>query len=243
MFQRLLCLGFFAFLCLATTSLPADDTKENKAVKPESREKIKSWQARHERFLERARKGDISVLFVGDSITQGWEGNGKKVWAARFDPLKAANFGISGDRTEHVLWRITKGEELEGIHPKAIVMMIGTNNMRDYKAPEIAAGVTAIVKELRTRLPEAKILLLAIFPRDEKPGTAFREKIDQVNKTIAKLDDGGKTVLFVDIGAKFLGSDGTLSKDIMPDFLHLSEKGYEIWGDAIDEPLKKLLKQ
>lgn len=198
------------------------------------------WNQMHESFLKRAKEGKVDLLFLGDSITQGWGGN--PVWQKQYAPLNAANFGIGGDTTQNVLWRITNGE-LEGIAPKAVVLMIGTNNFGLHgDAPEaVVRGNAAILKTLRGALPKAKILLLGLFPRDEKAGTDFRNRIQKTNAGLAKLADG-KSVVSMDIGAKFLQPDGSLSKEIMPDFLHLSEKGYQIWADAIDPALKGLMK-
>jgi lysophospholipase L1-like esterase len=184
----------------------------------------------------------VDVLFLGDSITQAWENQGKEVWKKRYEPLHAANFGIGGDRTQHVLWRIKEGHELDGIQPKTVVLMIGTNNMSSNSVDQIADGVTAIVKELRTQLPQAKVLVLGIFPRAARPSDKVRDKIKEVNEKISELDDG-KDVRYLDIGAKFLESDGTLSKEIMHDYLHLTAKGYEIWGEAIQASLDKMLKK
>ncbi len=226
---------------------------ENSAIKPVPRDG--NWMKRHDGFVEIAKKGDVDVLFLGDSITDAWGGSGRgggggaKIFAKTFEPLKTANFGISGDRTQHVLWRITNGE-LDGIKPKVAMLMIGTNNSNgsDNTAEEIAEGVTHIVKTLRERQPQVKILLLAVFPRSGQGGLKvdkvaageLRTKINDVNKIIAKLDDG-KTVRYLDIGPKFLDADGSLSKEIMPDFLHLSEKGYQIWADAVLPTLTELL--
>src|SRR5919199_5547543 len=128
-FRRLLASSLFlAALGLAGAPARADDRPAREATTPVPR-KEPNWVKRHEGFVERARKGDVDVLFLGDSITHDWEGRGKEAWKERFEPLKAANFGIGGDRTQHVLWRITKGKELEGIHPKVVTLMIGTNNM------------------------------------------------------------------------------------------------------------------
>jgi lysophospholipase L1-like esterase len=235
--------GVLALTCLAAG---AQQAQENTAVKPVPRDA--NWVKRHEAFVAIAKKGDVDVLFLGDSITDGWGGEGHgaksaggKVFAAEFRPLKAANFGIGGDRTEHVLWRLQNGE-LDGIQPKVVMLMIGTNNSgaKGNTAEEIAAGVKAIVGEIHQRSPKTKVLLLAIFPRGEKPNPQ-RDKIKQVNETIAKLDDGGKTVKYLDIGDKFLQPDGTISKEIMPDFLHLSEKGYQIWAEAVKGPIQELL--
>ncbi len=194
----------------------------------------------HERFLKIAKEGKTDLLFLGDSITAGW-GSQKAIWEKAFGQYKPANFGIGGDRTQHVLWRITNGE-LEVIKPKGVVLMIGTNNVGSDTAEGIASGVTKIVETIRAKQPQAKILLLAVFPRGEKavpnPG---RDKLKKVNEIIAKLDDG-KNIHFLDIGEKFLQPDGSLTKEIMPDFLHLSAQGYQIWADAITPKLAELMK-
>jgi beta-glucosidase len=194
------------------------------------------WQNMHKDFLAQAKKGGVDLLFIGDSITQGWNNN--EVWKKHYTPRHAANFGIGGDGTQHVLWRIENGE-LEGIKPRVVVLMIGTNNVAGSSADDIVAGNKAIVAELRKRLPEAKILLLGVFPRSEKPD-ATRAKLKAVNDQLSKLDDGDK-VHYLDIGPSFLEKDDTISKEIMPDFLHLSLEGYKRWAEAIEPSLKKLL--
>jgi lysophospholipase L1-like esterase len=215
-----------------------------------------SFMKNHEKFVEQAKKGGINVLFLGDSITAGWAGNGKDVWKERYEKLNAANFGIGGDRTQHVLWRIENGELDGAIKPKVIVLMIGTNNVGADDADKIAEGVTKIVKTAQAKTG-AKVLLLGVFPRgitekqaaeskDPKKIAAAkntpmnREKIARINEVISKLDDG-KTVRYLDIKDKFLAADGTLSPDIMPDYLHLTKPGYEIWADAIDPLLKEMM--
>ncbi|WP_255558626.1 platelet-activating factor acetylhydrolase IB subunit [Horticoccus luteus] len=225
----------------------------NTAIEPVPRSE--SWLKRHEGFVEIAHQGHIDVLFLGDSITDFWRNSGKPprtggkaVWDANFAPLHAANFGISADRTQHLLWRIEHGE-LEGISPRAIVLMIGTNNIgfeSDGTTPrntpaEAAEGVAAIVHTLRTKLPDAQILLLAIFPRSKKPDDPKRLQVAEINRLIAPLGKDAH-VHYLDIGQKFLSADGTLSKNIMPDFLHPNEHGYEIWAAAIKEPLAALLR-
>jgi len=195
---------------------------------------------RHDEFLKVAKAGGIDLLFTGDSITDGWRGTGKAVWDKYFAPLKAANFGISGDRTEHVIWRLRNGE-LEGFSPKVAVVMIGTNN--GDPAPDVAQGIKTILNDVHDRHPKCKILLLGIFPRSEKATDGARTKNEEVNKLISKFVTFADTrrVAYLDIGAKFLAADGTLPKDIMPDLLHPNEKGYQIWADAIVDKVKQLL--
>jgi len=197
----------------------------------------------HESFLARAKQGPIGVLFLGDSITERWN-RAPDVFKAHYDKYQPANFGISGDRTEHVLWRIANGE-LDNIHPKVVVLMIGTNNYR-YSADEIYAGVKAIVDQIHTKLPDSKLLLLAIFPRFHDPSTqpsqaAVREKLTSVNQRLAQLDDGNKT-RFLDIGDKFLDANGVLQPEIMADYLHPTPKGYEIWANAMQPTLDEMMK-
>lgn len=242
-----------AFACLTAFSLgtaqePKKDPPKNTAIVPNERKDNFAVNL-HKSFLERAKKGDVQVLFLGDSITQGWSGSGKKVWAANYEPMKAANFGIGGDKTQDILWRLTEGKELEGIHPKVCVLMIGTNNAGANSAEQIAEGVKADVAELRKQRPEMKILLLGVFPRaggikkedTVAPKEKLNPKIAAINNIICKLDDG-KMVKYLDIGPKFLNAEGGLEKAVMPDLLHLSEKGYQIWADAIKESLAELMK-
>ena len=195
---------------------------------------------RHTGFLEDIKKmhGTINLVFVGDSITDGWRGEGQSVWQKFFAVHKALNLGISGDSTQHVLWRLQHGE-LDGYEARLFVIMIGTNN--GDSAPDVAEGIKAILAEIKGKQPQANILLLGIFPRGEKPD-AGRDKNAAVNKLIAKFDDG-RAIRFLDIGDKFLEADKSMSKDVMGDFLHPSQKGYGIWAQAIDEPVKELLKE
>ncbi|MEA3210302.1 MAG: hypothetical protein QOE70_3359 [Chthoniobacter sp.] len=210
---------------------------------PKTGERQATFMAAHEKFLATAKEGKAQVLFLGDSITAGWGGAGKEVWAKAFGAYEPANFGIGGDRTQHVLWRITNGE-LEGLKPKVAVILIGTNNVASSSAEEIAKGVTRIVETVRARLPKTKILLLAVFPRGEKPDGKLgvnNEKIKQLNAIIAKLDDK-KNIHFLDIGPKFTQGKDALDKKIMPDFLHLSPAGYQIWADSMTPKLKELMR-
>ncbi len=197
--------------------------------------------AAHDRFVKQAQEGKAQLVFLGDSITAGW-GSNKPIWDKAFGAYTPVNFGIGGDRTQHVLWRITHGE-LDGIKPRAVVLMIGTNNVASNTAEEIARGVTVIVETIREKQPQAKILLLAVFPRGDKPDGklgAPNEKLTQVNAIIAKLDDG-KNIHFLDIGPRFPLVNGALTPEVMPDFLHLSPAGYQIWADAIGPKLAELM--
>ena len=196
--------------------------------------------ARHNAFNERIKQGNVDLVFIGDSITQGWEGAGKDVWAKHYAKRNAVNLGIGGDRTQHVLWRLDNGN-IDGISPKLAVLMIGTNNSNgmDSTAEEIGAGIQAIVKKLREKLPQTKVLILAVFPRGEKPSPQ-REKNATASEIASQLADN-ENVYYLDIGPKFVADDGTLSKEIMPDLLHLSPKGYEIWAEAIEPKVAELM--
>ena len=199
----------------------------------------------HESFVARAKQGGVDVLFLGDSITYGWNGQ-KELWAKNYEPLKAANFGIGGDRTENIIWRLQNGE-LEGIQPKVVVLLIGTNNTsKGDSAENIAKGIKKIIDIIKEKSPTTKVLLQGVFPRGEKPADAmtakFRENITATNKIIATYDDGGKSVKYIYFGDKFLQPDGTISPTIMRDFLHLTPAGYQIWVDSINPSLKEMLK-
>ena len=237
----------FAWVLALFLAIPA--LAENTAIIPAPRTTVPTnWMSLHESFVRRAKQGNVDILFLGDSITAGWlwSNGGLNIWNKVYVPRHAADFGIGWDRTQNVLWRIEHGE-LDGIKPKVIVLLIGTNNCGyedDGKprnsTPEIIEGVTAVVRELRTRLPGSKILLFGIFPRGEK-SDPVRDQVKAVNAGIAKLDDG-RMVKFMDIGDKFLEPDGTLSRSIMPDLLHPGEKGYQIWSDAVERTLEQMMK-
>jgi len=198
--------------------------------------------ARHVGFVQTAQKGDIDFLLEGDSITDWWvqgEAN-KQVFDKYFGGMKTANFAIAGDTTQGNLWGLKNGEG-QSFSPKAVMLMIGTNNMGVNTAPEIAEGVGAVVLELRHDFPNAKILLLAIFPRS-LPADPIREKIAETNKIISKLDDQ-QHVYYMDIGSKFLDDKGVFLPDsFRGDNLHPQAKGYEIWGEAVKDKLASLMK-
>jgi lysophospholipase L1-like esterase len=249
----------FAASCVLALGLlvPAyaeDDKDKNKGKDEKSNPAVKKLNRdvpRHKEFLKRIEKskGEGDVIFLGDSITHGWEG--QKAWKEHFAAFKPVNLGIGGDQTGHVLWRITDGKELENLKPKAAVIMIGTNNTGGHSAEQIAGGIKAIVEELKKQKPDMKILVLGVFPRGNRndadketktiPADKLNKKIPQINAIISKLDDG-KTVFYKDIGKEFLDKDGGLPGAIMPDYLHLSAKGYDAWGKAIKGDLEKLTK-
>jgi lysophospholipase L1-like esterase len=264
--------------------LPIVSAGEQAADNPAA-QKLNRDIPRHREFLNRIErsKGVGDVIFLGDSITHGWEG--QKAWQEHFGSFKPVNLGIGGDQTGHVLWRITEGHELDYLKPKAAVIMIGTNNIGGHTAQQIAGGVKTIVEELKRQKPHLKVLLLGVFPRGnffdaertldqitagiqpindelkkEKPdikrlnvlvrkleqqrGTIpaakLNKKVAQINALLANLDDG-KSVFFKDIGKEFLDQSGGLSGEIMPDYLHLSARGYDLWGKAIKGDLEKLV--
>jgi lysophospholipase L1-like esterase len=204
------------------------------------------WMPRHEQKVQQVRQlvaagRSPKLVFIGDSITHGWENAGQQVWERHFAKYDAVDLGFSGDRTENVLWRLQHGE-LDGIKPKAVVMMIGTNNTGDRQEDPrtTAAGIKRLLDEIRARLPESKILLLAIFPRDEQPTSRLRQLNDRVNGLISGYADG-RQVVFLNINESLANPDGTLSRDVMPDLLHLSDKGYGLWAKSIEPTLQRLL--
>ncbi len=227
--------GIISLVCLATFA-PAQHSAVKSAPRGDQ-----GWKDRAALLNQRIKDNpDARVLFIGDSITQGWEGAGQEAWEKFYGDRKAVNIGIGGDRTQHVLYRLENGN-LEGVKPEVAVVMIGTNNSNgeDNTPGQIAEGVAAIVGKLRATVPETKILLLAIFPRGENFNPQ-RGKLTQINQVLQQLHDG-EHVHFLDLGHKFLRSDGVLPGEIMPDYLHLSPAGYQIWAEAMEPLLAKLL--
>ena len=216
----------------------------HRAVTPE---KTNVHPVRQEWINENIKKRKVDLLFIGDSITHGWNDEspvgwepGGKVWYEYYGDINAFNAGLSSDRTEHLLWRLQNGI-IGDVSPKVVVVMIGTNNnVRSFTPQQTADGVIAICSYLRENLAKAKILLLGIFPCDEYPDNLTRKKNIETNKIISKLHDG-KWIYYMDIGAKFLEEDGTISKSVLYDFLHPSEKGYRIWAEAIKDKLAEML--
>ena len=228
--------------------LPA--TADIRAITPTAWENGKpdSWQMkRHEGKLKEIGTTGAPVVFIGDSITHGWETSGKEVWAKHFadGPRRAINLGYGADRTEHVLWRITEGRELDGYEAKCIVLMIGTNNTGHFpfdKEPPVDTyfGVREILRVIAEKQPKARTILMAIFPRGPAADDPLRKRNNTVNDELEKLADG-KRVIWCDISQKFLSPDGTLGKDLFPDLLHPNATGYNIWADNIVPLIDKVL--
>lgn len=203
----------------------------------------KGWNAFHESFLKRAKEGGIDILFLGDSLTQGWGGAGRDAWDASFAPLKAANFGIGGDKTGNILWRLGHGE-VDGLSPKLVVLLIGVNNLWSGKntGEEIAAGTKAIVQKLRTKLPQSKVLVLGVLPMGAMEKESGRLKAQEINVHVASISDG-TWVNYVDLGSKFVQKGGKLLEGAYgPDNLHLTPKGYEVFARELLPLVTDLLK-
>ena len=221
---------------------------QNKALDPIDR-KDDWWTQRHAENVERMNRGDVGLLLVGDSITHGWDHH-PELRDKFFGEFKPINLGFSGDRTSHVLWRL-EHLPLDKISPKAAMIMIGTNNIghRDGSTPkEAAQGIVAIVGELKRQYPKLQIIVLKVFPRDEKPDGEYRKKVNEINAVLPEMLEtallalprsASRDVRIVDINAGFLDADGTLPKRIMDDFLHPGKEGYEYWGEKIVPIIKE----
>lgn len=204
------------------------------------------WAQRHAACVALMKERQPEIVMLGDSITHFWGGepvggrrNGSETWDRLFAGRRVVNLGYGWDRTENVLWRLRHGE-FEGVRPKVVVLMIGTNNITLNTPDEIAAGVEAICAEIHQRSSTTRILLLGIFPRGAKPD-ATRTRVNEVNQRIARLE-GRYGVTYLDLGPRFLEPDATISKEIMYDFLHPSAKGYAIWAEAMAPVLERLVR-
>jgi lysophospholipase L1-like esterase len=210
-------------------------------TKPDHRDYTPGWTARHESFNAIAAKGDVDLVFLGDSITHGWERQGAETWKTYYGQRKAANFGIDGDQTQHVIWRIDHGN-FAGIKPRLIVIMLGTNNAGHNTPGEVAEAMGLIVKRLREELPGARLLLLGIFPRGFKADDPLRAANAKANDAFSRLADD-TWVHYLDIGREFLEKDGTISPEIMPDGVHPTARGYELWARAIEATVTEVLEE
>lgn len=199
------------------------------------------WEPRHQQKIAQAKRTQVDLLMLGDSITQGWENQGQAVWQQFYQSRNAFNLGFNGDRTEHVLWRLKHGA-VDNMAPKLIVLMIGTNNTGHRMDPALhtANGITAIVNELRKKLPQSPILLLGIFPRNKSPYNEMRKRNDEINELVAKLEDK-KFVHYLNINHIFLDENQTLHEDLMPDLLHPNELGYQRWAKAMEPMIQQLM--
>lgn len=207
------------------------------------------WKTRHLAATKRAQKGNVDLVFVGDSIThafggepdtqQSFSNRGGDTWNLFYGHRKAMNLGFSGDRTGNVLWRLDNGE-LDGVNPKVAVVMIGTNNVGGNTASQIAEGIQAVCRKIKEKCPKTRVLLLGIFPR----GTATssdRGKVLNANRALADWAKSTGEVEFQDIGDVFLDARGEIPKDIMPDMLHPFALGYRKWAMAMEPYLAKML--
>jgi len=241
-FVAIVLVGFAVVIAVPhVEGVEAKPAKKNHAVVPAPR--ISEWWfARQAKNIGAMSKGDIDLLMVGDSITHNFESVGKEVWKKYFEPLKAINLGFGGDRTQHVLWRLDHLPKLKKA-PKGAVVLIGTNNIcwGSDTPKQAAQGVGAIARKLKSLYPETKVLVLGVFPRRRKLDHPHRKQIIELNSYLPGLLKGMKDVKFLDIGAKFLDDKGFLSKEMMPDTTHPSEKAHEIWAKAIQPELKKML--
>jgi lysophospholipase L1-like esterase len=234
-----------AVLLVTTAVLPQNIS----TITPEPRQSD-FWLNRFDEINRRIEQGNIDLLFVGDSITHFWEGTiypadsephgtaGQVVWDEYYSQRNAVNIGIGGDKIEHILWRLDHGN-IDGISPKLIVLLAGTNNAEDNTAAEIADGIVAIIDKLQLKLPDSKILLLSIFPRGERPND-LRTILANASETAAARIACRDKVVYMDIAANFLNNNGILSPAIMPDALHPSEKGYRIWAESIEPVVSEL---
>jgi lysophospholipase L1-like esterase len=200
---------------------------------------IMRWRQMYDDQVARARQGNVDVMFLGDSITEMWT---KSVWDENFSQFKPANFGIGGDHTGNVLWRL-QNPAIASLKPKLVVLLIGVNNINlcGEKPEEVFGGIQAVVAKLRELYPSARILLNAVLPEGEQADSPRRRSVVELDKMVAALGDG-KTVFFHDYGPRLVGADGKLSAELQPDFLHLSEKGYRIWAAAMRPDIEQLLR-
>ena len=244
--------GILATLCLASsaparspasapTSRPAttrpasDDTTVGRVPNGALTRRFREL---HEQYVDRVKQGNIDVVFFGDSITQKWH-DAPDVWQSHYEPLKAVNFGINGNIIPNVLWRVENGE-LDGISPKVVVLLVGTNNSNRKDPGPVVTGIKHLIDVIHQKCPETKVLLLAIFPRDRPAEPNAKRIIDQVNPKLALLENG-KSIRFLNINRRLLTPDGKLKGELFSDRLHLNPAGYQVWADAMQPLLDEML--
>jgi N-acetylglucosamine-6-sulfatase len=210
---------------------------------PDQRWDQKWWKQRWDEKNKEANTPEAKkakVVFLGDSITQAWEDQGKQAWDKHFAPLGALNWGFSGDRTEHLIWRLQNGD-IQRINPEAAVILIGTNNTGHDQRPaeETVGGIKRTLDDLAWKWPNTKIILMSVFPRGATRDDPLRKINSQINEQVKTLADG-KRVHGLDINERFLDKEGHLSKEIFPDLLHLAPAAYDTWAEAVSSKLKEL---
>lgn len=200
------------------------------------------WFARHADHVGLFKDGSFDLLMVGDSITQNFETVGESVWTEHFGRRRAINLGFGGDRTNHVLWRLDHLPKLKE-HPKAAVVLIGTNNIcwGSDKPKQAAMGVAAVATKLHALYADMEILVLGVFPRRREASHPHRKQVRELNAALPALLDPIERVTFLDIGARFLDDKGHLSEEMMPDTTHPSERGHRVWAEAITPILDRML--
>ena len=222
---------------------PLKNTTRSTTPVKQNKRAAKWWVRRHnEQLAQKEKLGDVQLVFLGDSITHAWD-KYQEPWNEHFAKFNALNLGFSGDRTENVLWRLENGA-VDGIKPKVLVMMIGTNNAGKYKeaSSDTALGVKAILQELRQRLPETKILMLAIFPRGKDDNNPLR-KLTMGTNNIIKTYADDKDIFFMDINHIFLDDKRILHKSVMRDLLHPGKDMYPKWAEVINPRITELMKK
>jgi lysophospholipase L1-like esterase len=230
---------------------------EHAAVSPVPKPHLDWWLERHKSIKRRVQQDEPDLIFIGDSITHRWEPfrnaeNGFEIWKQYYAKRNALNMGFGGDRTQHVLWRMLNGE-IDGINPELAVLLVGTNNCNDKDTPpeQIADGIKSVICVLKNKLPDTRILVLGIFPRGsfeqretENSNAVYNwqwEKIDKINELVSKVSDN-KRVYYLNINEEFLNDNGELTRQVMPDLIHLGKKGFKIWAEAMEPTISKLLK-
>ena len=236
-----------------TTRVVPDTVDVNTAIVPVPKleEDVYDWWARHAEALRIKDSVDPEIVLIGNSITHFWGGvpalrnadgsprepNGPKSWSSVFQGHRVLNLGFGWDRTQNVLWRLDHGE-LDGLHPRLVVIDIGTNNTsetahaRINTVPEIVEGIRAVVDRVRTKTPAARIILMAIFPREQFSSHPRRVLIDATNKLLKAFAENEK-LTYLDIGQAFLAPDGSMIPGMTSDFTHPTDKGYQVWADSL----------